>query len=337
MDIFKNLKKYEFFRLPPFALLCALFIFCMGVLFVFNLLPVWENRQDYSFGYLIPVFALYVLYDRSAQIYAGFNARPIEVGGRALQISNILFNAVFFLSALFFVFGIFLKFFAGAGGAPEFAMGVGFSFMAFTCAYLASERNCGGQKLGLKQRLGLLKYFIFPAFIWIVSTPLVSPIEDKISIALLGRVTVIVYNIMDVLGCVAEVHGNVISFPNGSVGVADACSGIRSLTACLVAGSFLAAVSFDKFWKKLALVACAMVLAFINNIFRALFLALWAYENGSDSIDGAVHDIAGYAVLGITIVGLLFLIPLFQISAVPKELRDAENPEEVADDSDRKN
>ena len=97
------------------------------------------------------------------------------------------------------------------------------------------------------------------------------------------------------------------------VGVEQACSGIRSLTGCLFAGSFLAAVFLDKLWKKAALVAAAMVFAFLTNLLRSLFLTSWAYRYGHEAIEGTVHDIAGFSILGLTVVGLLLLLPLFQI------------------------
>jgi exosortase/archaeosortase family protein len=110
-----------------------------------------------------------------------------------------------------------------------------------------------------------------------------------------------------------EQQGNVLVLPTGSVGVADACSGIRSLTACLFAGSFLSAVFLDRLWKKITLVGAAMGLAFLTNLGRSLFLTAWAYRNGPGAIEGMVHDVAGYAVLGLTVVGLLCLLPLLNL------------------------
>jgi exosortase/archaeosortase family protein len=95
------------------------------------------------------------------------------------------------------------------------------------------------------------------------------------------------------------------------VGVAEACSGIRSLTGCLFAGSFLAAVFLDRFWKKTVLVIAALALAFLSNLGRSLFLTAWAYAYGSDAIEGRLHDATGYAVLGLTCIGLFCLLPLF--------------------------
>jgi exosortase/archaeosortase family protein len=106
-------------------------------------------------------------------------------------------------------------------------------------------------------------------------------------------------------------EGNVLLLPQGRVGVADACSGIRSLTACLFAGSFLAAVFLERFWMKILLVALAMALAFITNLLRSVFLTAWAYAYGSEAIEGSLHDTTGYAVLGLTVVGLFVLLPFF--------------------------
>ncbi|HEY0944803.1 MAG TPA: archaeosortase/exosortase family protein, partial [Opitutaceae bacterium] len=89
--------------------------------------------------------------------------------------------------------------------------------------------------------------------------------------------------------------------------------------ACLFAGSFLSAVFLDRLWKKVALVASSMVFAFVMNLGRSLFLTSWAYDYGHQAIEGKVHDIAGYAVLGLTVLGLLCLLPLFNLKLASEE------------------
>ncbi|HUR57022.1 MAG TPA: exosortase/archaeosortase family protein, partial [Opitutaceae bacterium] len=119
--------------------------------------------------------------------------------------------------------------------------------------------------------------------------------------------------LFDVLGVPIEQRGNVLALPRGDVGVADACSGIRSLTGCLFAGSFLAAVFVDRAWQKLAMILAALVLAFVTNLGRSLFLTAWAYREGPAAIEGSVHDFAGYAVLALTVAGLLALQRLMRV------------------------
>jgi exosortase len=142
---------------------------------------------------------------------------------------------------------------------------------------------------------------------------MVSAVESRLSIALLGKVVTVVAFVFDTLGLPIEQQGNVLALPKGNVGVEDACSGIRSLTGCLFAGSFLAAVFVEVFWKKVALVVAALLFAFVTNLGRSLFLTAWAYHYGPTAIEGAVHDIAGYAVLGVTVLGLLCLLPLLNL------------------------
>ena len=139
---------------------------------------------------------------------------------------------------------------------------------------------------------------------------------------LLSKVTFVVFNLFDILGYELEREGNVLFLPKGRVGVEEACSGIYSLTACIFVGSFLAAVFLDRFWKKVLLVLTSMGLAVLTNLFRSMFLTYWAYNYGAGAIEdnwslpligeiGTVHDVMGYAVLGITSLGLIMLLPVF--------------------------
>src|SRR5690606_9764969 len=98
-------------------------------------------------------------------------------------------------------------------------------------------------------------------------------------------VVLIVSGSFDFFGFAIYRQGNVLILPKGAVGVADACSGIRSLTACLFAGSFLAAVFMDRFWKKCVLLGMAACFAFLMNILRSLFLTGWAYAHGDGALD----------------------------------------------------
>jgi exosortase len=166
--------------------------------------------------------------------------------------------------------------------------------------------------------------FLFPVLVWLVSAPMVSAIESQLNLALLRRVVTVVAFVFDTLGLPIEQQGNVLALPpvNGrpnNVGVEDACSGIRSLTACLFAGSFLAAVFVRRLWKKITLVVAAMLLAFLTNLGRSLFLTAWAYRYGHEAIEGTVHDVAGYAVLGLTVAGLLCLLPLLNLQLADPE------------------
>jgi exosortase len=159
----------------------------------------------------------------------------------------------------------------------------------------------------------VVAHFIFPALVWIISAPLVSAVENQLSLFLQRKIAIIVSFVFNALGFPIIREGSTLLLPNDQrVGVEDACSGIRSLTACLFTGTFLAAVFLNRWWKKIVLIAAALALAVVTNLMRGLFLTAWAYAKGADSIAGEVHDITGFAVLGLTFVGLMCMLPLFE-------------------------
>ncbi len=297
-------------------------IILMGVLVCYLLSAIWDTRLDYSFGYLTPIFVIYVLYERYPKMCEVLTSIPQTGSFKLRFICDMLFSAILICGLGLFTFFTSVFYVLANSGVPSFGVTFSFSFVFFALMYFFCERNIKYEKFDISTRLKFLKLFIFPCFIWLIAVPIFSIIESRISLFLLSKVSAIVVYIMNTLGFIVDLQGNTISFPKGTVGVADACSGIRSLTACLFAGSFLAAALLDKFWKKITLVGLSMVFAFLFNLVRALFLTLWAYENGADSISGFVHDAAGYFVLGMTVVGLLIFTTLFNINPVPKEFRE---------------
>jgi exosortase len=241
--------------------------------------------------------------------------------------------------ALFFLLGAFYRAGAGTSQPGTFALTLGMVAIVLPLIYfnapdsalgaLAPKRpgravEGNGPYQGINAlfadgRFRVAARFIFPVLVWLISAPLVSAIESQISLFLLRKVVTVVAFVFDMLGFPLEQQGNVLMLPKGPVGVADACSGIRSLTACLFAGSFLGATFFSETWKKVTLVVAAMCFAFLMNLGRSLFLTGWAYAYGPDAINGTVHDAAGYAVLGLTCVGLLLLVPLLNLKLAPAD------------------
>ncbi len=279
----------------------------------------WREKADYSFGWLVPIFALYVVRERWPQILAGLAACAADGSPRAAGAGKILLNVFAALALLggvvMFLLGALLR--AGGGASPPGTLALTLGAVAIALPlFLLSAPEARAPARGSffsDARVRLAAWFVFPVLVWLVSAPMVAAVETPLNLFLLRKVVTVVAFVFDTLGLPIEQQGNVLVLPNGNVGVEDACSGIRSLTGCLFAGSFLAAVFLERWWKKITLVAAALLLAFVTNLARSLFLTAWAYNRGPDSIGGAVHDLAGYAVLGLTVVGLLALLPLLNL------------------------
>ncbi len=300
----------------------------------------WRVKEDYSFGWLVPLFVVFVVHDRWAKISAGLGACAADGSPRASGwqkwLLRIAVGASLLFGALMFLLGAFYR--AGAGTSQPGTLAITMGAVAIVLPLLfvnCPEAGTVSSGTGVSPvpgnhgqdaratsifgdaRVKLTALFLFPALVWLVSAPMVSAVESQLNLALLRYIVTAVAGVFDMLGLPLEQQGNVLALPTGNVGVEDACSGIRSLTGCLFAGSFLAAVFLDKLWKKIALVSAALVLALLTNLGRSLFLTAWAYRYGPRAIEGTVHDIAGYAVLGLTVVGLLCLLPIFNLNFAP--------------------
>jgi exosortase len=289
----------------------------------------WKLRDEYAFGFIVPLFVAYVLFERWPRL-TELLSKPAEGASPPPGSGSILQKLLTFIAFCMVAGGLGLYLVGGLYRAMEGQnlitsnfIAVGFASLLLGGVFLYSDKALDGTTMGLGQRINVALIFLFPALIWMLSVPMFGAVHKAISTALMNQVAVVVYYTFDVLGYAIVREGSVLKLPLGDVGVEDACSGIRSLTACLFAGSFLGAVYFTAFWKKLFLVGTAMAFAFINNILRSLYLTAYAYAKGPTGLDGHVylfgmdlgnvHDFTGWVVLGLTVICLLILVKLFSI------------------------
>lgn len=292
-----------------------------AVVLVLDQMYWWQLKPEYMFGWLVPFFVGFVVMDRWPKITAALRsggASPLPAGLRRLIAFG--FGAAMAVGAVCFLLGALYHAGSGVTQPGSLAMAIGFAGLMLGMLYFAAPQGrvgdgpapTGWRAFGVDARLRVVSLFVFPALIWMLSAPLVDAVENQLSLFLLRKVVAVVSFVFNVLGFPLIREGSTLVLPGDDrVGVEDACSGIRSLTACLFTGSFLAAVFLDRWWKKGALIGAALVLAVFTNLLRSLFLTAWAYSHGSASISGSFHDATGYAVLGLTFVGLLCLLPLF--------------------------
>jgi exosortase len=292
----------------------------------------WKIRDEYAFGFIVPLFVAYIIYERWPAIAKGLiggeeasGAAPAPGGvlpvlDKGLQVVAVLMTLGGLLS---FLLGVLYRAMEGQNLITSNFLAFGYANILLGGVYFYAGKRSNGEPVHLPERWHLAMMFLFPALIWMLSVPMFHAVHKTISTFLMNKVAVVVYYSFDLLGYAVVREGSVLKLPLGDVGVEDACSGIRSLTACLFAGSFLGSVYFSQFWKKVFLVGTAMLFAFINNIFRSLFLTAWAYGHGPHGLEdhvviwgmdlGNIHDFTGWVVLGLTVLCLLALVKLFSI------------------------
>ena len=307
------------------------------MLFLYLLVTIWDQfgwwirDEEYHFGFLIPLFVGFVLMERwptlkSILLDGGDLEKPlvdaenIEVPGwfrdrRWLQrLVVFIFSSMALGGMLVFLLGGVIRLAEGGLSVPStvlFAMS--FAAIALSMPFIFLDHDISGRAIPIDRRMTFVKLLLFPALIWLIAAPLPGFIKQDLKLFLLDKVVSVVYFVFETFGYPLIKEGNTFVLPEGRVGVADACSGIRSLTGCVVTGTFLAAVSFRKLYPKVLLVVLAILLAIVSNIGRSLYLTIHAYRHGGDSISGFVHDATGYGVLGVTAIclwGIVWIMTL---------------------------
>lgn len=345
----------------------------MLVLMITDQFYFWNNLEDYHFGVIVPVFAGFVIFDRRHAIYDYFLKTPatapdngsvripittgpdfaMEQSPHAvwLEKGRKIFDILAYLGAgggaVTFMVGSLIRSTQGPTNLATLMMILGFGSTLLSLAYILLHTRPDGSQIPVLTRLRFALLFLFPAGIWLISTPVVVTLTN-LELQMMGWVAAMVSGSFNAVGEPIQRLGNLLILPNGQqVGVEDACSGIRSLTACLFAGSFLSAVFLTGFPRKVLLIGISAICAFALNFVRSLFLTVWASLHGAQAIEhdffgnpreienaagklvpnpdfilGTVHDIAGWGILIVTFVMLMSLLPLLNFKLTPQDEDD---------------
>lgn len=278
----------------------------------------WRTNEDYSFGWLVPFFVVYVMRDRWPELVARQSAPDREAPKASALWALVppIAGAALPVGSLLFLGGAFYRSAAGATHLSSQAITLGMCAITLSSIFfMAPSDGSAAPEDRARGRLSVASLFAFPVLVWSISAPMLSSVENRLSLYLGEQITGIVFYFFDLLGLTLVRNGNVLLLPSGNIGVEEACSGIRSLTGCLFAGCFFAAVFVRAWWRKMALVGSSLLFAFVANLLRSLFLTAWAYRYGAKSIEGSLHDLSGYLVLLLAVLALFCVLPFVDESS----------------------
>ena len=151
----------------------------------------WKTRDDYSFGFLVPLFVIYVLYERLPVIgnYLSGKTDESKKSDSTVQNSSWLTQllewvafAGFSAGICLFAIGALLRSVTGPQNPASLAISAGFSGLLISTVFIMTKERLDGRAMPLGDRLALTGLFLFPAFVWLISAPLVSAVETKIRV-----------------------------------------------------------------------------------------------------------------------------------------------------------
>ena len=234
----------------------------------------WEIDPQYSYGFLVPILCV-------ALFALRWSDRPAQEPGAMI---------VWLAAAPFFMVLAAIQPFFEAN--PEWrVLGVVGSFCAVGLTF------CLLQAVGGKEWMA---HFAFPVLFFLIAVPWPRNLEESIMGWLMQHNAIAALEVLHWLGFEATRRGNLISLPGGTIGIEEACSGVRSLQSGIMAALFFGEIFRFRIFTRCAIVGAAIGMALLGNFMRSTSLAVIASTRGMAELE-KWHDIAGYVVLGLTI------------------------------------
>ncbi len=231
----------------------------------------WTHNPELQFGWAVLALCLYLL-------------------GQAWPNQPILQLRWSFPGVLAALLGCFVLFVtqlyqAAYGLTPASMSGLGGGFLLVVCANLNYVWGWPG-----------VRRFAFCFGFLVVSLPIPSlisaPIVDRLQVGI-ASVDVALLNLV---GIPSIRTGNLIAIASGTVGIDEACSGIRSLQATLMISLFLGQLYLFSAARRIFLVLAGFALAVFFNLVRTFVLVCIASDSGLGALE-KWHDSTGVTIL----------------------------------------
>jgi exosortase len=151
-----------------------------------------------------------------------------------------------------------------------------------------------------------LKTLTFPFILLATMVPLPALIYNFLAAPLQLFASGVATSVSRAVGVTVYRDGNVIQLAHTSLGVAEACSGLRSLSALFIAGLLLGYLQCERFSARFLLVVLSVPLAIAVNVARVAGTAVLA-DYDTELAMGFYHSFAGWLVF-LAGFGSLYLI-----------------------------
>ncbi len=240
---------------------------------ILGLFRVWQANDNYSVGQLVPLVAIYLLWQERSAL-SKYHARPSFLWGVGLLV---LAQAVRLFGLMFFF-----------GSAQRYSIVLTIAGMVLLIA---------GWQIFYHLRWILLFLFLMVPLPGRIHNMITGPLQ---SVATTGGVFT-----LELLGFSVVRQGNVMVLNDSlSIAVAEACSGLRMLTAFVVVAATLAYLVNRPRWQKVVLVCSSVPVALLCNLLRLVVTAVLFVIASSEVAERFLHDFAGLSMMPMAVLVL---------------------------------
>jgi exosortase len=255
----------------PALLVSACFLWAFASTLA-DLAFVWRTNDQYSHGFLVPGFALLLLWLRRGKLDAA-SARPGLVIGAFLL-----------------------------------ALGLGLRLAGVYWYYLWLDTlaivPCVAGVCWLMGGWAAWRW-AWPAILYLIfMIPLPYRLSVALSAPLQTMATTVSTFIMQTIGLPALSEGNVIVLNEARLNVIEACSGLRMLVVFVALSAAMALLTRRPILDKLILLVSAIPIAVMSNILRITATGILHETTNSETANVFFHDLGGWLMMPL---GLLFL------------------------------
>jgi exosortase len=245
-----------------------------------ELFEFWGSNDDYSVGQLVPLVALYLVWRARAHL-AKENLRPSRLG-----LAVVLLSQVVRFAGVYYAYG----------SAERYSLVLLVSGLILLLA---------GQDVW--RRLIWVQAFL------LLMVPLPGRIHNLISLPLQDGATLLGVFALESLGFYVAREGNILHLGGETtVMVAEACSGLRMLTAFVFTAAVLTFLIRRPVWQKVTLVVSSIPIAVVSNGLRVLIMSIAIHYVQDTTVEQRFHDLAGLLMMPLAIVILLVELKLLQ-------------------------
>lgn len=255
----------------------------------------WATDPQYSHGYLVPIFAAWLLWYRRnlipAQQHFSWWGIPLAIMALALYLAG----AVLYFDWL--------------------------SHMAILPCVLALFMTVFGP--------GAVRWCYPTALFLVFMIPLPYSVEVALAHPLQRVATIASTYALQTCGLPAVSEGNRILINDIQLNVVEACSGLRMLTVFFALSFGMVLVMHMALWERVVLVASAVPIAIVSNIIRIVVTGILHVTAGSYWADLVFHDLAGWLMMPLALVLLWLELRLLShviIYETPHKRRPAPSP-----------
>jgi exosortase len=257
----------------PFAAIAILLVviyYRVAIKLVYD----WYTIPDYSHGFLVPFFALFLLWDKRKSLR---NTR-IRQSWRGIPLV---------------VFGIFVLI-LGVYGVDLFTARISFVFLLAGLIWTLFGS-------------AMLRELRFPLMVLVLAIPFPTILFNQITFPLQLFASRIASDILPLLRVPVLLEGNVIQLPIMKLEVAEACSGIRSLMSLFTLAVFYGYFLERKTSRRWILALAAIPIAVTANVFRIVGTGLCVQYWDPEKALGFFHEFSGWVMFVISL-GCLYLV-----------------------------